>query len=447
MPNLPNKLQSGQSLIGILIAMAVFSILSHAIFTVGGATYSFVSFNRARIAARHIAQEKMEVIRNIPYSDLGTVGGIPGGALPQEEVIVRNGLAYTVRTSIIFVDDPFDGLAPDDTSPEDYIRARVEVSWEGLASSRRNPVVLITDISAFATSNVEGGALLILVFDAQGSPVPQADVTIISTEVDPAVNTTQRTDSNGRVILPGALPCITCYQISVTKAGFSTDRTYSFDEVANPIKSHASIFEDDITQISFTIDTLGELTIHSFDTRENEFAPLGNVIIRLRSNKTIGTDAFATPIYKYDESLTTTDEGSLIIPDLEWDVYHVLMPDDTVYDISGTSPLLPLYLSPSGTLNFDFSVNTQSDHSLIASVKDGSLNLVESVTVRIYDAGGFEAIEETGSENDPDFGQVFFPSLDEKSYDIEINADGFMTYIGKYDVSGYTRADIVLTAE
>ena len=86
----------GQTLIGILVAMAIFSILAHAIFLIVGSSYQLVSYNRARITARHLAQEKIELIRNLPYDNAGTSGGIPGGPLLQEENIVRNKLNFLI---------------------------------------------------------------------------------------------------------------------------------------------------------------------------------------------------------------------------------------------------------------------------------------------------------------------------------------------------------------
>lgn len=139
MQQLPKKkkLRSGQTLIGILISVAIFAILSHAIFTLISFSYSLVNFTRARITARHLAQEKIELIRNLAYDDVGTDGGIPPGPLQQVEFVDRNGLNYQVSTSVVYIDDAFDNLAPTDLLPTDYKRARVDVSWEGIAASNK----------------------------------------------------------------------------------------------------------------------------------------------------------------------------------------------------------------------------------------------------------------------------------------------------------------------
>src|SRR3990172_4316620 len=158
--NTNNGLIRGQSLIGILVALAVFSILAQAIFTVVGASFNFVSFNRARITAKHLAQEKLELLRNLPFDNVGTLGGVPWGPILREETITRNKLNYTVKTEIIYIDDPLDGPEggiPDDTLATDYKRVRVEVSWEGVATSRKNPVVLLSDIAPKGVETTAGG--------------------------------------------------------------------------------------------------------------------------------------------------------------------------------------------------------------------------------------------------------------------------------------------------
>lgn len=444
LPPITSK-NTGQTLIGILIAIAVFSILSHSIFTLVSSSYQLVSFNRARITARHLAQERMEIIRNLDYDDVGTVGGIPQGILAQEENLSKNGLNYTVKTAVVYIDDAFNGTGPPNNT--DYKRARVEVSWEGLADSSRNPVVLITDISANASSTPNGGNLVILVFDANGNPVSQATVRVVASSTTPQVDLTLETNSQGEVALPGAAECVSCYEITITKDGYSTDRTYSTSEVTNPQKPHVSVFADSISQVSFAIDVVGTLNISSVNSRENGFAPFGDVPFRLHGNKQIGTDAFAQPVYKYDEIVTTDSSGNINLENMEWDVYRISMPTTTSYDISGTSPLLPLNLTPSGSLSFTFSLDTHTDHGFFVTVKDQSQNLIASASARLYNDTGFETIETTGILDDPDFGQTLISGLAEETYHLNATASGFIDFNGDFDISGYTKAEIIMTPQ
>jgi len=384
----------------------------------------------------------MELIRNLAYEDVGTVGGIPDGIIEQEEIVRRNDLNYTVKTDISYVDDPFNGAGAD----TDYKRVRIEASWEGLAASRKNPIILISDVAIGTLVDVEGGGLVIQVFDASGDPVPQAEVTIVANGIDPPVNLTVLTNSDGRVVRPGATPCIECYQITVTKEDYSTDRTYSTGEVANPLKPHVSVFQDNVTQVSFAIDRETTLNITSRDSRENNFASLGNVTFRLRGNKIIGTDTLAQPVYKYDQILVSDASGNKSLTNMEWDVYQVLMPAVTSYDISGTSPVLPLNLSPGSSLDFTFSVTSHTDNSFFLTVKNPSQTLIASASAHLTGPGGFDQIKTTGESGNPDFGQVLF-SLSQDTYNLTATAAGFLDYNSSFDISGYTKADVILTPE
>ena len=448
MPNLPSKKASfGQSLIGILIALAVFSILGNAIFTLVSSSFSLVALTRARITARHLAQEKIEFIRNLPYDGVGTVGGIPTGPLPQTESVNRNGLNLTVSTSVIYIDDTFDEQVPNDLLPTDYKRIRVEVFWEGLAASRKNPVVLITDIAPKGVETTAGGGTLsILVFNANVEPVPQATATIVATSTDPPVNLTLKTGDNGRIILPGAPVCISCYQITVTKAGYSTERTYSTAEIANPNKPHQSILEGKLTEISFPIDAVSTLAISSVKGRDEDFAPLPNFSFHMRGDKTLGTDADAQAIYKYDEDLSTDSGGQLPISSLEWDNYQISL-TGVGYDIFGTNPLIPLVIIPATSTNFSLALSPHTANSLFVTFFDTSQTQIASVSATLSDAEGFEQTKFSGGTSDPDFGQVFFSSLSEKSYHLVATASGFLDSSSDFSVSGQTQETVILSPQ
>jgi len=442
---LTHSITNGQALLGVLIAIAIFAILSHTLFTLIGSSYNLVSYNRARITAKHLAQENMEIIRNIPYESLGTEGGIPTGLLPQETTVEKNGLEFTVKTNIIYINDPFNGTNPEDT---DYKKVSVEVSWGGVAQSRKNPVTLVSDFAPKLVTEGEGGTLKILVLDANGNRLSGAQVHIAASTLTPVVDLTQTTGSNGEITLPGAQPCSNCYEITVTKSGYSTDKTNSTDEVFNPNKPHASLIDGQLTQVSFTIDTLANLEINSVDSRENEFTSLGNLPFNIRGNKQIGTDETGLPVYKYDNNFTTNAEGQYQLSDLEWDVYSITMPETTTYSIAGSQPLLPINLMPGNSITLTFTIKPYTTHNLLVITKDPSQNLLENVYLRLYDGLGFETATQSGSSANPDFGQNLFSDLNEEVvYFLEATASGYLDKTQNAYVYGYTVDEIILTPE
>lgn len=443
--SITKDVQKGQTLLGLVIAIALFAILAQALFTVVTSSYRLVSFISARITARHLAQEKIELIRNLPYNNVGTVGGVPNGPILQEENIFRNGLSYLVSTDIVYIDDPFDNTAPSDLLPTDYKRVRIDVSWMGLAASGKSPVSLITDIAPRGIETTAGGGTLsILVFDANAQPVSQAEVSIYTPSTSPTVDLTLLTDSTGRVILPGAPPCTSCYEITVEKEGYSSERTYSTSEVVNPDKPNATVLESELTEISFAIDLVSSIEIKTTGNRENNFLELGNITFNIRGDKTIGTDASDELIYKYNETLSTNSSGELTIENLEWDNYTITLPIGSVYDVSGYNPLLPVNLLPNSEIQQSIALSNNSLNSLLVTFTDASDTQIASVSARLFDMDTYEASASSGILNNPDFGQVFFPSLQEKVYYLNATASSYSTFSGSFSISNDTEEQVIL---
>lgn len=449
MTSLPKaKACESQILLSLLVSIAVFAILGHTIFTLISASYSIVTFTRARITALHLASERVELIRNLPYDSIGIIGGIPAGNMQPNENVTRNGLNYIVKTSIVYIDDPFDNVAPIDLLPTDYKRVRVDVSWEGLVASKKNPVTLITDIAPRGVESTQGGGTLsILVFDANGQPVPQADVNIIATQTSPQVNLNLQTSDNGRIILPGSPTCTSCYQITVTKEGYSSDRTYSTAEVVNPDKPYLSVIESLLTEVSFLIDKTSELTIKTVSFEEDYFSELGNVTFFLRGGKTLGTDFNDELVYKFENVYTTNSQGEVRIQDLEWDDFTIFLLSDSDYSVSGFNPLLPLVVLPNTVNELVFSLDDFSLHNLLVSFTNASGEPIASVSALLSDNSGFEATGSSGISENPNFGQIFFDNLTNKIYQLKATVSGYLDYEGNVSVGGNTKDRVILNSE
>ena len=435
----------GQTLLEVLIALALFSILAHALFTLVTTTYSVNTFNRSRITARQLAEEKIEIIRNMPYDEIGTVGGIPSGQIPQFETVNQNSLNYTINTTVVYIDDDFDMLTPNDLLPTDYKRASVELTWEGLESSRKTPIRLITDISPKGIEQTTGGGTLsILVVDSDLQPVNQADVTITSTGTTPLINLSIKTADNGRVLLPGAPPCNNaCYSITISKDGYSSERTYSTAEVANPDKPNLSIIRGQLTEATFFIDKVGQMMITSYADNDGVFEILPNTTFTLIGQKTIGTDDDDNPVIKYQQTFTTGDDGKKTIPDLEWDKYQLII-DSGVGDISGVNPFEPIDLPPASEQNVDFSVGDDTQNSILVTFINASETPIASVSAKIFDDLEFEATASSGLTENPNFGQVFFDNLSRKIYNFQATASGYSVYSGTMDVYNYKQINVTM---
>jgi len=437
-----------QVYIGVIISIGVFLILSQAVVSLIFSSYDLIVFTRTRTTARFIAEEKLEIAKNLAYDDLGVVGGIPSGILEQSETILANGLGYVVSTRVDNIDDIFDGQGAADPNPADYKRITVLVSWDAVGASTVNSVSLTTDISPQTDIDTGGGTLDITVTDALGNPVPSAEVTLVASSINPPVNTTLTTDNQGKLIIPNSISCTACYEITTTKSGFSTDRTYGTDEVANPTKPDVTILEDQVSQINFVIDVLSELTINSTNNRASGFSVLPSQQFILRGNKIIGSDSSGTLIYKYAEILTTDGSGNLTVSNLEWDAYSIIIPTGVGWDVSGTNPLSSIVVNPAENTSVSFSSTPGSDHRLLAIFTDGVSPIASVAATLKENSGPFEASISSGLSNDPDFGQAFFANLTETTYTLMATMSGFLEYINSdVIVTDYTKEEVVLIPE
>lgn len=441
------KSRSGQVILGLIISLGILSILSGVVITLVTSAYRIISFTSARTRAKFLATETIETIRNLPFDQVGTVAGIPSGVIPQQQSAHINGQNFVITTTIIYIDDTFDGVAPTDALPIDYKRIRVQVSWDGLGRDEGNKISLISDLAPRGTENISGaGTLSVFVFNAQGLPVSQANVHIVASSVNPPVDLDIQTGDDGRVILPGALTCNSCYQITVTKDGYSSERTYSTNEVATPAKSHQTILESQLTQISFAIDRVSAMTVFSTTGRETGFTALPNQSFTIRGDKTIGTDGVDDPVYKFNETVTTNSSGQITFENLEWDNYYITALNSS-YDTSGKSPLEPITVLPDTSLEAKFASVSHTTNTYRAIFTDPASNPVASVTAQLSLSGQPVATVSSGLAQDPDFGQSFFEDLTAESYQISATAAGYLDYSNTVNMSGQKVEQIILTPQ
>jgi hypothetical protein len=439
-----NSVQSGQVLIDIVIASGVFAILAYAILSIMGLIMETVGDIRTRTIARHLAQEKIELLINLPYNDLGTTTGIPTGTIAEFEEINRNGMIFETHTSITYNDDPFDDIAPDDLLPTDYKQIRVEVSWEGQFSSDINPVVLVSNIAPRGVESTEGGGTLsVFVIDAQAQPVSQAQVHIVNNDVNPTIDVNLQTGQDGYLILPGAPACASCYHVTVSKESYSQDKTYTIAEVANPNKQPVTVSEGHLSEIVFIIDRLSEVEFTSY-AYGSGYSILPNNLFRFTGSKTIGLNELDEPVYKFDQTLTTGSDGKISLDNIEWDNYLLSIPASQNQDLAATNPHQPFAIDPNTQNAIEFILIDHTNHNLLISIQDVSGSAIASASAILINFPSYIATQSSGLAENPDFGQVFFSDLENGSYDYTIAHSNYQTTDGEISVSGPTTDIIIL---
>lgn len=255
----------GSGLIDVLVAIFILSVSFVAIFGVLQLSVRLVGHTKARIGAVALANEGVEYARSLPYDSVGTIAGIPAGNIPQLHSILFNGIVYTRRTLVQYVDDPKDGTGAADTNglPADYKRIKVEMTWT-LHGSMRSFAIISNIVPKGIETIAGGGTLLISVLDALGAAVPAANVHIQNDSLVPVVSIDTFTNAAGIVMFPGS-PAGSSYEITVTRAGMSTAQTYDTDAVnPNPTPRHLTVVLGGITSETFEIDFLGSKIVQTF---------------------------------------------------------------------------------------------------------------------------------------------------------------------------------------
>jgi len=309
----PHAETGGFTLLELLVATFVIGVAVAGLFGLILLTVRTASEGERRIAATALANEKMELVRNLPYSQVGTAGGVPNGPLPQIETTVRNGTSYTVRTDIRYVDDPYDGvtggsggscteishyppgnpgncqdlcvngsglnahLAHGDSLSEhcdgspisgvdmagsDYKQVRVEVSWASQQAPK--PVLVLTYVVPDGIEGAEdGGTLDFQALDAAGAGVQAAQVRLVNAAVDPPIDLITQTNAEGRVVLPGLPPANGSYVLSVGREDYTSEQTYdtTVDFVPDADHVHLSIFQGEVNKKTFFIDADSSLAL------------------------------------------------------------------------------------------------------------------------------------------------------------------------------------------
>ncbi len=380
-----NASRSGSSLIDVVVTIAIIGLLFSAIYAVYFALIDSINNIESRTAAAEVLAGQLEIIRNLPYDSVGTVSGIPAGVIPQNQTSTVGNFLFNVKTTVRNIDDPADGTiggTPNDTAPADYKQVTLEISC--LTCAKFAPFQFTTTV---APKNLENtavtGSLFINVFDANGVGVSGASVHLVNASVTPAIDLTDTTNSSGSLQLVGVATSSQNYQITVSKNGYSSEKTYKTGAVGNPnpVKPHATVASQAVTSISFSIDRVSSIL---FSTNSNVCVAVPSQTISLAGQKLIGT---SPDVLKFSTSTITNSSGVTTLSNVEWDTYDVALSGST-YDVIGTPPVLPFAVNPSTTIPFSFVLDVPARPSVLVSVSDsGTDTAVSGATVTMSKSG------------------------------------------------------------
>lgn len=340
-----------------------------------------------------VAENEIETARNIPYPDVGLQGGAPSGNIIPNKVVDYKGASFSVKITVRNVDDSFDGTLggnPSDLIPGDYKLVEVEVSC--IDSCPVNPLILTTTV---APVNIEKetkkGSLFINVFNASGEPLSGANVSVINNSVVPPININDTTDLSGSLNFVEIATSSVGYRITVTKSGYSQERTYPAGDLANPnpVDPDPIIREEETARASFAIDQLSSLT---FKTQDQMCQPIPNIDFQQTGEKLIGTNP---DIPKYSVSSQTDTAGQKVVNSLEWDTY-TFKNLDIIYEVAGENPAGPLTVLPAIGSTLIWTMEQKSPRLLLINVIDEDEIPVGDAVVRLTGPGNYDQTFYTG---------------------------------------------------
>jgi len=435
-------------LLEVVSGIFIFSMMSLIIYLSFKAGLQSLVQSKRRIAATQLANERMEIIRNMRYKDIGTQGGVPSGVLPQNETVTKSNQSFNIHTFIRYIDDPFDDVAPTDDVPTDYKEVKIEVSWQGIRSGYG-----VSLVSHFVPRGVEtdvgGGTLRINVINQAGAGVSGAEVHIQNEETNPPIDISTSTNSDGTVLLTGMPAGDQNYIITASGADYEEVTTLppfptsEFD----PVDVHASVVEGLLNTKAIIIDKLGGFSIYSRNMYDE---PIGNVNFNFSGGRIIGhVHGTNDPIYGYNEALQTDASGLKVLEDMPAGPYNLTL-DEPGYTLVGSNIPLPIAIAPDETLNFTMILADNDVDSLVATVKNSQTNeKISGANVRIYNTAGSDITLTTGV-----LGQVYFPPNDNPpvplvagNYYLEASAVGFTSYSDEIYISKLVQKLIELAPE
>jgi prepilin-type N-terminal cleavage/methylation domain-containing protein len=386
------KSNKGFGLLEMIISIAVFLLVAVSIYGGFVQILKVLSVLKTKTLMANLANEQIEIVRNLPYSDVGIVAGLPSGKIPRNQNISRDGVSFAVAASIQDIDDPFDGQRgeiPNDLSPADY--KLVEFTIQCRDCNYSEAVKYYTKVSPQALETQgNNGALFIWVFDSSGNPLSGANVNVKNDQASTTINIDEITNIDGLFSIVDAPTGTNAYKITVTKSGYSTERTYAIGSVGNPNpeKPDATVVSGQVTQLSFSIDKLSDLSVR---TKDSSCIAVPNINFKISGSKTIGEN-----VLKYSSDKNTSGSGLLDILGLEWDNYLFEILDND-FDLVGSSNLFPLNLNPGSNQDLDLILADSDPNTFLVQVIDSQTGLpLSDAEVKLKDSSNDENILTTG---------------------------------------------------
>ncbi|MFH0969058.1 MAG: carboxypeptidase-like regulatory domain-containing protein [Patescibacteria group bacterium] len=433
--------KNGFTIIEALVLLFIFCLVTVSFYSTLTLGLRYIQDSKNRLGATALANERMEIVRNLKYDSIGTEGGEIEGNILQDENVAENTRQYSVHTLVEYVDDPIDGLAGEDSAWwADYKRVTITVSWNN--SNLSNGKVVLSSFFPPPGREVQhlgDGILSVNVCSDQGEKkgVPDSYVHIQNSET--GLNTGKDTDTSGYAVFMGSnvRDSVQKYEITASKDGYETVSTMPPYPITSYIPDfpHATVITaGGAVNVAYIIQNkLAEnLTIFT----ENYLGEsLPNIDFHLIGGKKIGKQP-AEPfdaVYNLDSNEKTNGDGKKDLGAVSPGDYtfSLVNPALANYEIISADPYLQsgssfeqFSLSSDQSLNFKIKLASKSETSILVKVVDTNSSPISGAQVKLSNTSGYDITQSTTSE-----GNAFFPTTSDLfasgTYDLKVTADGF----------------------
>jgi prepilin-type N-terminal cleavage/methylation domain-containing protein len=304
-----DKSSYGFTIPELIVTMVVFGFVAGSVFLLMLAYVTMSSTVQLRASGLSVATEQMEYLRSLSYDNLAVQGGsiVTGGTpIAANQDVVRSQRTFNVNTDIRYADDAFDGCLNygtlqskycrnyktgtplTDTNPRDYKVADVTVTDKKTGQ-------LYAKLSSQFTSRVaetsgNSSAILATILDSSGSPVSGASVRIVDSSVNPAVDQTITTDTNGVALFLDVTPDNSPrYVISVTKPGYSSLSTIPVNGSLTPTYPNLNAIAQKVSSTTLKIDTISSDSLEATFVDETG-APVNGISFKIKGGIKLYTD-------------------------------------------------------------------------------------------------------------------------------------------------------------
>jgi len=443
--------RSGFSLVEVLVVMFIASVVFTSFYSVSMIGTRYIIESKNKLGAIAFANEKMEIIRNLKYTDVGIDGGVPNGNVPQDEDVTANGRSFHVHTFIQYVDDPLDGVFPADVIPNDYKSVKVVVSWKDSFGNNQE----IDSLSRFVPPGLEtndGGApLAINVKGSDGSPVKQASVHIVNNAVVPVINFTVQTDDDGHIMIPAAPASLGGYQITVSKSGYETVATADspamdyLSQPYTPTYGQVSVLLNTLNMYDYIENKLSNLTIKTTNYQNN---PVGSLAFTVNGGKVLGRDAANVDVLNlHNSAVTDVVTGQKEYLSISPGNYDIALTANAQYEFIEHSPAgLSVALVPGTDLTYEVKVADKNSDGLLVNVIDNDTNMpVLDATISLKDNLGADVfVAKRVSAN----GILYYPDsatpLPAGNYTLKVESPEYVTQDIPVVINKLTKQEVKL---